>query len=171
MLPWIILPYDASPVARAVLRRAGRTVQDRPGEQGGLILAVAGVDPLELGVVLADAQAVAGPDVPLEIRLLAPGNPIGSLQEFADSLPDASLAAPLGVNGKGCAPWYLNACRNGGLSHQLILFYLRPEEISAFEFAEEGHERRRMGGPVGSVLRACARLRLGLRPHVGEAPR
>src|SRR5687767_1823515 len=99
MKPWIIMPYDASPVARAALRRAARAMRATDEQYTGIILATAGVDPSVLGGFVHDAQEVTGPDVPLEVRLLNAGDPIGALHEFAESVPNAVLAAPLRAQG------------------------------------------------------------------------
>src|SRR5262245_10111175 len=111
MQNWIILPYDSSPVARAALRRAAKAVRGDDPCFAGVILAIAGVDPAALDGVVREAQAVAGPDVPLESRLLAAGDPVGALRRLRESVPDAVMAAPLGV--QGGADWYVEACRRG----------------------------------------------------------
>ena len=156
---WVILPYDGSPVARAALRRAAQLVGNGEGQHAGVLVATAGVDPAALDSMAAEAQAIAGPDVPLAVYLLSPGDPIGALQELADSLPDATLAAPFGGNGH--APWYAAACRHGGRGHTIVLFFLKPTEIRAF--AMRGTERPHVAWPLSAVLRAGARLRRGLR--------
>src|SRR5262245_31538000 len=101
MKSWIVLPYDASTVARASLRRAARpVVSTRSGDAyAGIVLATAGFDPSEFDRLMHEAEAIAGPGVPLELDLLDPGDPVGALHHLADSLPAAVLAAPL--EGKG----------------------------------------------------------------------
>jgi hypothetical protein len=157
MNPWVILPYDGSPVARAALRRAAQLVSTGGGKHAGVIVATAGVDPAALDRMAAETRVVAGPDVPLTVFLLHPGDPIGALQELTDSLPDATFAAPLGGNGQ--APWYDEARRLGG-DHTIVLFFLQPAEIRAS--MAQHHERPRVAALVGAVLRAGARLRRGL---------
>lgn len=142
MNPCIILPYDGSSVARAALCRAAHAARQGNQHPARLIVATAGVDAAALGGLAQEAQAIAGADVPLEVYLLSPGDPIGALHRLADSLPDAILAAPLGANGN--APWYAHACRFGGLSHTIMLFFIEPREIRKFEV--RGRERRGMGG-------------------------
>jgi hypothetical protein len=160
---WIILPYDGSPVARAALRRAAQVVGRGTGRYryAGLILATAGVDPAAIDNVMLDVREIAGPDIPLELWLLNPGDPLGALRELAGALPDATFAAPLG--GAGAAPWYVEACRHGGRDHTTILFFLAPAEIHAFA----GRNDVRLGGTglAGALRRAGARLRPG-----AEAP-
>lgn len=166
MKPWIIMPYDASPVARAALRRAARSTYAGDEQYAGVILAAAGVDPSALGGLVHDAQEVAGPDVPLEVRLLNAGDPIGALHDFAESVPNAVLAAPLGARGN--APWYADACAFGPTSHTTMLFFMTDKEIEkeAARLAEETSGGHRLGSVVGAVLRAGARLHPGVRSHV-----
>lgn len=162
MRRWIILPYDASPLAKAMLRKTAD--QMRRG-YAGVLLAMAGVDPSQLDLLTRDAQAIAGPDMALEVRLLNAGGPIADLHELIAAVPSAVLAAPLGVRGaKGGAPWYTEACRLGGLDHTLLLFFITPEEIRKFE--EETDGRHRVGSPLARLLRAGARLHLGVRTPV-----
>jgi hypothetical protein len=167
MNTWIILPYDGSPVARAALRRAARLVESGDGRYAGVMLATTGVDLLALDTLMAEAQEITGSAVPLELRLLAAGDPISDLQRLTAATPEAMLAAPLRPT--GCAPWYAEACRHGGPSNTLVLFFLTPKEIAKFTEVEDG--RHRMGGPLGALLRAGARLRLGERAPVGGGVR
>jgi hypothetical protein len=162
MKPWIIMPYDASPVARAVLRRAAQAMQEGNQLYAGIILAITGVDPSTLGHLVQDAQHVAGPDVPLEVRLLNAGDPIGALRHFAESVPNAVLAAPL--RAQGIAPWYADTCAFGPTSHTTMLFLMTDKEIA--RFAEERNGGHRVGPVVGAVLRAGAWLHPSVRAHV-----
>ena len=169
MSTWIILPYDGSPVARAALCRAAHVVRDGHtcSPYVGVMLVTAGVDPLDLDTLMQEAQGLTGPDVPLELRLLAAGDPIGDLQRLTASMPDAIMAAPLRPT--GCVPWYAEACRHGGPSNALLLFILTPKETARFKEVENG--RHRVGGPLGALLRAGARLRLGERAPVAGGVR
>ncbi len=158
MKTWIMLPYDSSPVAKATLRRAAEAVRGSHGRYAGVIVATAGIDPLALSGLVHEVQQIAGPDVPVEPRLLSPGDPIAALHRLAGSLPDAVLAAPLGA--KGRAPWYERACVLGGLSHTLLLFYIMPKELKAYE---EGARAAPESHPwlVPALRAAAARLRRG----------
>jgi hypothetical protein len=168
MKRWIILPYDRSPVARAALRHAGRAVEsgDAYSADAGVILVTAGVDPSDLDALLDEAQPIAGARVPLELRLLDPGDPIRSLHRIVASMPDAVLGAPLG--GRGSAPWYAEACQVSGLDRTMMLFLISPHELREFEVVP--HERRRLGSPVRALLRAGARLRPGVRAPLTGGP-
>jgi hypothetical protein len=152
----IILPYDGSPVARASLRRVGGAVREGGIRSGNasVIVATAGVDPSEIDRLTAEARSIAGDGVPVQVRLLRAGDPIGGLHELAASLPDAVLAAP--VKPKGRAAWYAEACRLGGLPHTLMLLFIRPNELKAFEAASP--ERKRPLHRVSSLLHAGVRL-------------
>jgi hypothetical protein len=161
MHTWIILPYDDSPVARAALHRAAYAAG---ASLAGVVLATAGVDPSGLDRLARRAQVIAGRDLPLEVRLLDAGDPIGDLHRLAATLPEAILAAPLGV--AGCAPWYAEACRLGGLDHALMLFRISPREAKQFEESPDG--RRGMDSGIRRLLRDCARLCLGVRTPVNE---
>lgn len=152
MNPWVILPYDGSPVARAALRQAARLVGSGERQHAGLIVATAGVDPTALDSMAAQARAVAGPDVPLVVYLLSPGDPIGALQELADSLPAATLAAPIGA--QGYAPWYEAACRASDIAATMVLFFLTPRELQA----AAAPRRTRTSGLLGALRQAMARL-------------
>ncbi len=166
MNTWIILPYDASPLAKVTLRLAAGYAHGASAFYAGVILATAGVDPTELDLLVREAQSVVGVGVPLEVRLLNAGDPIADLQALAASLPSAVFAAPIGIRGAtGRAPWYAEACRLGGPDHTALLFFVTPEKIRTFE--EESDGRHRMGGRLGAVLRAGARLRPRLRTPVG----
>jgi hypothetical protein len=170
MKTWILLPYDASPLAKFALRKAAAHARDGgTSPYAGVLLATAGIDPTRLDRLTEEAQAVAGADVALEVRLLNAGDPIADLRALAASVPSAVLAAPIGLRGvKGSAPWYAAACRLGGLDHTLLLYFVTPEEIRKFE--EEVDGRHRVGGPLARVLRACARVRPGVRaPVTGRA--
>lgn len=171
------MPYDASPLARAALVRAARAVRNADEPYTGIILATAGIDPSEIDALVCDAQATAGEDVPLEVRLLSPGDPLGALRRLSGDLPDAVLAAPLCARVHGRAPWYADACVLGGRNHSMMLFFIGLEEIRRFDQAAPRHrratsvpaavkgvihERPGLGGPVGAVLRIGARLRLGV---------
>lgn len=162
---WIIMPYDASPVARAALFEAGKAVRGARGERGGVILATAGLEPEAVRALLADAQQIAGADVPLEVRQLDAGDPIAALRRLTASIPEAILAAPMGV--EGTTPWFADACAIGDGAHPLMLLYLTRDDVA--RFTETGDERHRPAGPLAPVLRACARLHLGHRPSVGAA--
>jgi hypothetical protein len=155
----IILPYDGSAEARAALRRVGRVISEGSTRDSydGIILATAGVDPSELERLTDEAGAIAGPDVRVQVCLLNAGDPIGGLRELAASLPDAVLAAP--VHATGRSAWYAQACRLGGLPHGLMLLFLRPNEIKAFEASTR--RRQRAVNRFGGLLRAGARLRSG----------
>lgn len=165
MSTWIILPYDASPMAKVALRRVARSVHtDDDALDAGVLLATAGVDPAQLDVLVQEAQAVAGTGVPLEVRLLNAGDPIADLRDLAASVPSAAFAATLGVHGvTGRAPWYAEACRHGGPDHTLLLYFVTPEDTK--EFAEASNGGHRVEGIVATLLRAAVRLRPG-----GRAP-
>ena len=160
MTRWFLMPYDASPAARATLCRVATVV--RGGQYGGVILATAGIDPYALDTLVSDAQPIAGQDLALEVRLLNAGDPIHDFTLLARSLPDGTLAVPLGVTGH--APWFAEACASANGDHTLMLFRLSPREIA--RFSEEADGRHRLGGPLGAVLRACAGLHLGRRTPV-----
>jgi hypothetical protein len=166
MTRWIIVPYDRSAVARAVLRHAARLYVETPGEApyAGVLLATAGFDPTELCEVVQEATHITGPAVPLEVRLLDAGDPIGALQRLAAPLPDAVFVAPLGLHGiAGRAPWYAEACRQGGIDHTLVLFNIMPKEIA--EVQEGSPDGHRVEGRFTALIHAAARLRPG-----GRAP-
>ena len=165
MQPWIVLPYDASPLARAALRRAAAWVAS--GRAAGVIVVTAGVDPAALDRLADEAQALAGRETPLELYLLNAGDPVGSFVELARSLGDALIMAPVGPG--ATAPWYAEVRRADGGDHPALV-----EFISARECArEEAVERERPGvaDRVGLLLRGGARLRAGLRPALAEARR
>jgi hypothetical protein len=161
MSRWVILPYDGSPVARATLRRAARLLRTGTGHHAGVIVATAGVDPAALDVVMMEAQAIAGADVPLELHLLSAGDPIGALHRLINAVPSASLAAPLGATGR--APWYIEACRLGVCGRTVMLFFLTPEE---FRVAGDSYVSPRRGHElVGAIRRARSWLcRVWVRP-------
>lgn len=159
---WILLPYDASPVAKASLVRVARVARRSRNLYAGVMVAVAGIDPSALTAALNDAQVVAGAGVPLEMCLLHPGDPVQALHELAETVPDMVVAAPLG--GWGKTPWYGEACALGTFSNSTMLIFMSSAEIARFE--ETAHERHRMGERVRGVLRGGAGLRLGKRPAV-----
>jgi hypothetical protein len=166
---WIILPYDQSPLAQAVLRRAARMCREAPdvAPYAGVMLATTGIDPADVGRVVREAADVAGLDMPLEVRLLDAGDPIGSLQRLAATQPDAAFVAPLCPHGiTGRAPWYAAACRQDGVDHTLVLFHITDKEID--EVQEASHGGHRVGGPVARLLRAGAGLHLGKRTAVAR---
>ena len=146
---WIVLPYDGSPVARAALGRAARAVRQggRLWPYAGVVLATAGVDPSSLDTMADEARRLAGPDVPLDARLLLPGDPVGALRRMADALPGSILAAPIG--GRGWAPWYTAACRLDGDARTTMLFLIRRDEIRTFE----GAGRSNAAGEALAALR------------------
>lgn len=159
---WILIPYDDSPVARAALHQASHSVRTSGGVYAGILLATTGVDPAALDALTSRALEAAGREVPVDVCLLDPGDPLGALDRLIDGLPDVTLAAPL--HAAGNAPWYAEACALGGKGHPLMLFFLPQKEIAKFQ--EDRHERHRVGGPVGAVLHACARVRPGMRAPV-----
>lgn len=161
MSDWIILPYDGSPMAKVALHRVSRSLHPGDASFGaGVILATAGIDPAQLDLLVEEAQAVAGTDVPLEVRLLNAGDPIADLQDLAASVPSAAFAATLGVHGvTGRAPWYAEACRHGGPDHTLLLYFVTPEDTK--EFAEVSDGGHRLEGIVATLLRVAVRLRPG----------
>jgi hypothetical protein len=162
MSNWIILPYDASPMAKVALRRAARSVHTDDALDAGVLLATAGVDPAQLDLLVQEAQTVAGTDVPLEVRLLNAGDPVADLQDLAASVPSAAFAATLGMHGvTGRAPWYTEACRHGGPDHTLLLYFVTPEDTK--EFAEASSGGHRAEGVVATLLRAAVRFRPGRR--------
>jgi hypothetical protein len=167
MKRWIILPYDRSPLARAVLRYAADLCGNPPAEApyAGVLIATTGVDPAALGELVQEAAQIAGPDVPLEMRLLDAGDPIGSLQRLAATQPDAVFVAPLSPHVvTGHAPWYAAACREGGINHTLMLVNITQKDIQRLQ--EESHGGHRVGGPVARLLRVGAGLHLGKRTPV-----
>jgi hypothetical protein len=170
MCRWIILPYDGSPIAKVALRRVARAVRDGDSPlDTGVLMATAGVDPAQLNLLVQEAQAVAGADVPLEVRLLDAGDPIADLQNLAASVPSAPFVATIGTHGvTGRAPWYAKACRNGGRDHSLMLFFVTPEDTR--EFAEASDNGHRVEDVVATLRRAVARLRPGWR-RLRAAPR
>ncbi len=164
MSHWIVLPYDRSPVARAALRRAARIARGQSADHAGVMLAVAGIDPFALAPVIEEAQAIAGQDLPLEVSLLTAGDPLAAFRRLMDTMPGATLAAPIAAQGR--APWYAVAVDyvlRGGAQGTIAL-YIEPQDVAEFE--ETSHERHSVGGVVGAVLRAGARLRLGVRAPV-----
>jgi hypothetical protein len=169
MKTWIILPYDASPLAKLTLRKVAAQARDGDtSPYAGVLLATAGIDPTQLDLLIEEAQRVARADIPLEVRLLNAGDPIGDLHELIAALPYAVLAAPVGLRGAtGRAAWYAEACRLGSLDHTVLLFFVTPEELRTFE-EEESDGRHRVGGPLGRLLRTGARLRLGVRAPVAR---
>ena len=135
----IIVPFDDSQAAQATLRRAaqaarqGQTLYDRvlvatTGDQCGLV-----------GVAMAEARALAGPAISVEAYLLDPGDPLGSLHRLIAVRPDATLAAPVGLAGR--APWYSKAARLGGMSHTMMLFFLRPADLLPANAPSPTHNR------------------------------
>ncbi len=167
MTRWIILPYDESPLARAVLHRAAGMARDGDGGSpySGVMLAVTGIDPAAVGTLVREAEQIAGADVPLEVRLLDAGDPIGALQTLVAAQPEAVFVAPLGLHGiTGRAPWYAAACRQGGIDHTLVLFNITPQEIALIQ--EDSHGGHRVDRPVARLFRARARLHLGKRTPV-----
>lgn len=159
MNSWILLPYDGSPVARAALRRAACLMGSSPSHarRAGVILATAGVDPSALTGLLSEAQATAGPNTSLEMRLLAPGDPVGDFRHLVATLPYVTVAAPMGA--AGWAPWYTEACRIGGLDRATMLFFVKPRDLEEFE--EVVHVRPGVGRTLSALLRAGARLCAG----------
>jgi hypothetical protein len=161
MCNWIILPYDGSPLAKVALRRVTHAVHagDTPPD-AGVLLVTAGVDPAQLDLLVQEAQAVAGTDVPLEVRLLDAGDPIADLEDLVASVPSATFAATLGMHGVTArAPWYAEACRRGGRDHTLLLFFVTPEDTKEFAKASDGGHRG--VGRITGLRRAAARLRRG----------
>lgn len=164
MKSWIVLPFDGSPVAKTTLQRAAReTCAHRgPGGCAGIILAVAGIDSDHMQGLVVAACRIAG-DVPLEFRLLAPGDPVGDFRRFVATLPHAVLAAP--AHPEAGAAWYAAVCRAGDLDRTTITYFISPREVRQFEEVEHG--RRGLGGALAGFLRGGARLRPGVRTHVG----
>lgn len=163
MKSWIVLPFDGSPMAKATLQRAARETCARrgPGDCAGIVLAVAGIDPDQMPGLVAAACRIAG-DVPLEFRLLAPGDPVGDFRRFVATLPQAVFAAP--ARPEGGAPWYTAVCRAGDLDRTSMIYFIRPREVRQFEEVEHG--RRGLGGALAGFLRGGARLRPSVRTHV-----
>jgi hypothetical protein len=151
MKTWIIIPYDDSPAARATLRHVAQEARSNRGvaRYHGVMLATAGVDPAALEHLGAEARAIAGAGVFLEVRLLKAGDPIGDFDALTASYPVAVLAAPIGVAGN--APWYTEACRFAGQDHALMLFFIRPQELKTL-----AQPRRRHHAPSAMRTRVRA---------------
>jgi len=167
---WIVLPYDDSAVAREAVRRAAHFVRGRPAGSTGIMLAVAALDTSNLGTYVERAAGVSGGDVTIEGRLIGPGDAGQGLCRLAESLPDAELAVPLGA--RGSAHWCHWAIQDTLLNHSFptVAFFIKDESLPADE-EQEADERYRVGWRVGSVLRGCARLRVGVRALVRKGAR
>lgn len=167
MRQWIILPYDGSPIARAALHRAAQAARSSVGLYCGVLVATVTDDPAALDALTREMASIAGPDTPQQVHLLRPDDPSAAFLALCDSLPDASLAVPLGP--EGCAAWYTRACKAGGLPHATMLFFVGPKEAAAFQ--QEHSPQPRTRGLFGALRRVGARLRPRAMPPIASRPR
>src|SRR5215207_6817891 len=149
----IILPYDASPLAKLTLRKTAARMRDGDtSSSAGIVLAIAGIDPTDLDDVIEETRRVARAHVSLEVRLLNAGDPIADLHELIAAIPGAVLVAPVGVRGvAGRAPWYAEACRFASVDRTLLLFLVTPEELRTFEESDCAGQHRE-GSPLARLL-------------------
>lgn len=162
----ILLPYDRGAVARATLHRAADTVRRHGtcGSYDGVVLAVGGVEPSAMDALLLEAALIAGADIRLAAYALDPGDPIGAFVDLMESMPDAAVAAPLGVTGR--TPWFRVACLTGEPARDRLLYFLRPSEVRGFERAPA----RRLADALRAVKAAAARLRPAPQTGSSRAP-
>lgn len=151
---WIVVPYDGSPAARAVLRQAARAATRAVGLYHGIVVATVGLEPGALEVLLAETAARTGRALPARIHWLSPTDPIGALRALLAGMPDATLAVPLG--GRGRAPWFGQACRLGDLAARTMVFFLTPRELQTAADAVATVPRRAAFQRPLSALRCTA---------------
>jgi hypothetical protein len=159
-----VLPYDESLAARLSVRRAGRLLGVVPGTDGGILLAVSGLDPAVLEPVIERARELVSPDVRLEATLISASEPGAALLRLVRDRPNAVLAVPLGV--KGETPWFAEAVSAVIASRTCPMYAFYMDEGLLKEMKKETHDRYSLDRLVGAVLRSGARLRLGLRSLV-----
>ena len=127
---WVLVPYDGSPTARALLASAAILARQHAA---GILLAVGGTDARALTVPLEEACRVLPIDTPIVGCLLAPGDPRGALERAVRSRTVVALAVPLG--GPPLTAWYVRAVRFmlRGTLGPTVAFYMgvRPQPARA----------------------------------------
>lgn len=149
----IILPFDGSPPARIALRRAVEAAQAGTAGYSHVLVATVGVERTTVVRLLKAAHKRGGLLVPFEVRFLDSVDPIGAWYDLLGSMPEATVAAPVGA--KGTAPWYAEACRPGALPHKMMLFLLREQDVQRLA----NQIRHQAGLPEASHGGLLARLR------------
>ncbi len=103
---WVLVPYDGSPTARALLTSAAILAREHAA---GILLTIGGTDVGALTVHLEQAGALLDLPIPLIGYVLAPGDLHGALERVVASRSVIALAVPLG--GSPLTPWYERAVR------------------------------------------------------------
>jgi hypothetical protein len=154
METYLIVPFDGSPAAQAVLQRAADAAHEC-GRYPHLLVATVGVGPQVLADALADARVRAGAQAAVTAQYLRPSDPIGALHARIAALPDVTVVAPIGE--RGSAPWYAQACQLGGLDVAMMLFSLRPSEHGGQAVPAAVHTQHRLAHRLPAPLRALTR--------------
>jgi hypothetical protein len=164
----ILIPYDDSPVARAVLARAGTICASE--KTTGIVLAVAALDRAQASAYLDRARAVLETPVVVAVRMVAPARPGAAILALADQL-HAEILVPMGARCE--RPWAGAAVREIlRAGHACAVVYLDPAVECVLRPAKEYVDgRHRLGGIVSDLLRGGARLHPRRRAVVGEAAR
>src|SRR5215216_2699217 len=152
----IVLPYDGSPPARALLRRAAAAVGRGGGRYDGVLVATVGLEPGALTGPLEEARRIAGPDVAVRLHWLPPGDPVGALRRLVES-SGATLAVPL--NGRGRAPWFAHACRVAEVDATVMIFPLKAHELTAAKPTAARARSASLAGTWRMLVRLVPRLR------------
>ena len=158
----IVVPYDGSPTARAVLRRAAAAAAAAQ-LYCCLVIATVGLEPADVDDTVVEATRVAGPGLPVQISWLRPADPLGSLRRLLADASDASLAVPL--SGRERSPWYGEACRASDVAARTMIFFVGPRDLEAAGVRAAG-----IKGLLGALRWAMVRLLPRRSPAAAGAP-
>jgi len=121
-----VVPYDGSVAAQMALVHLTCRIRQHGGSDQ-VLLALVVTRRHEPERRLAEARALAGPDVPLSFRLIPEDDLHGAFVRLGKAMPDATFVAPVGSSGP--VDWYYVAVRNtlAGWFGRTLALHLRPE--------------------------------------------